>query len=108
VGADVNEPDGSPVMMAALGNRVDIARALISSGADVNRVSAFPVAGTTALHLASSIDQGDDRMVKLLLAAGARVDLRNQEGLTPLEVAERAHNAHLIPALRAAASQAHR
>ena len=107
-GADVNELDGLPLVAAVLGNRLDIARLLIASGADVNRASAFPMPGTTVLHLAAYIDQGDDRVIRLLLESGARPEIRGQEGLTALDVAEKLHNAHLIPALRAAQSRAER
>jgi ankyrin repeat protein len=110
LGADVNEGDNPPLLTAALGYEVEIARLLIASGADVQRFFPFPMPGTTALHLASYIDQRDDQMIKLLLDAGARADARDEAGQTALDIAEKRHNAHLIPALRAAsaAAQAHR
>jgi len=109
LGADVRNGDGlnRPVLsMAMLGNHIEIARLLLAAGADVNRVGDFPVAGTTALHLASYIDHGDTQMIDLLLQAGARVDARDANGHTALDVAEQRQHTHALSRLRAAAAAA--
>jgi ankyrin repeat protein len=108
VGADVNGGETPPLAGTALGNQLEIARVLIAAGADVNRAGNFPAPGNTALHLAAYIDHGDSQMVDLLLKAGARADVRDASGLTPLDVAEKTHNVHVIAALRAASASARR
>lgn len=40
--------------------------------------------GNTALHIAVRGRQGDEDMVRLLVQAGARMDIRNTKGFTPL------------------------
>jgi ankyrin repeat protein len=49
---------------------------------------------------AATIDFGDTRAVKALLAAGADPNLRNGEGRTPREQARPYRNARLRAALR--------
>jgi ankyrin repeat protein len=83
---------------AVLGNRVDIARLLISRGADINHVDNF---GMTPLLYAASIDFGDNAMTDLLLRSGARADLRNRDGLTALDLARKYRHSHLVPTLAA-------
>ena len=55
---------------------------LLERGMDVD---AFNTNGQTALHAA--VTRGDP-VVKVLLAAGARIDLKNKAGFTPLDIAE--------------------
>ncbi|MHB2025675.1 MAG: ankyrin repeat domain-containing protein [Elusimicrobiota bacterium] len=56
------------------------AKALIAQGADPN---SSDLAGRTALYWAA--DQGDLKMTKLLVRAGANVNLAAQDGQTPLD-----------------------
>jgi uncharacterized protein len=86
----------TPLQRAVLGNRVDVAKLLISRGADVNHVDNL---GMTTLLTAASIDFGDSEMIELLKASGARKDARTREGASPLDVARRYGHLHLIPAL---------
>jgi ankyrin repeat protein len=62
---------------AVLNNRVDVARLFLERGANVNFSDK---AGYTSLLLAASIDFGETTMIDLLLAGGARVEVKNREG----------------------------
>jgi len=77
--------------------------AALTLGSDVNAVNE---AGETALHMAAA--SGYDRVVKLLVEHGARVDAKNRRGVTPLGIAtarqtppERASTADLLRQLGA-------
>ena len=59
-------------------------------------------AGRTPLIHAAKVDFGHSTIVDMLLAAGARTDLRDEEGLTALERARRDGNMHVIPSLERA------
>lgn len=77
-GADVNRPHGSsetPLMMAASRSPTTV-RALIDAGADVNAVNRLE---ETALFFCE-----DARAVESLVAAGAKTDVTDQYGFTPL------------------------
>jgi len=99
LGVPVDAADGNGITMlarAALGNDVDLARLLLDRGADVNQID---TRGMTPLLWAANVDFGDDAMVRLLLAAGARTDARTGDGLTALELARQHGHVNLIPAL---------
>jgi ankyrin repeat protein len=86
-GVDVNTkyaPFGETALAKAVSvHSIDIARALIAHGADVN-VSADD--GEMPLHVAAY--NGDIAIVKLLIDGGARIDVREaQNGFTPLHLA---------------------
>jgi len=87
LGADVNggatEP-WSPLEIAVHNNRLALARLFIERGANVDAIGK---AGYTPLLLAASIDFGDTGMMELLLHAGARVDIKNPDGKTALDLA---------------------
>ena len=53
----------------------------LDRGADVNAVNDN---GQTALHLA--VEQSDD-VIRLLVARGARLDIKDRQGRTPLDLA---------------------
>lgn len=57
--------------------------ALVAAGADVNATDAN---GTTALHPAAS--NGWTTVIQLLADAGAKLDIENKNGVTPLALAE--------------------
>jgi ankyrin repeat protein len=99
LGAPVDFADGNGITMlgrAALNNDIEMARMLISRGATVNVVDRL---GMTPLLWAANIDFGDTAMIDLLLRSGAKTDVRNKDGLTPLELARTHGHANLIPAL---------
>jgi len=70
----------------------EMAEYLILKGADPNIQDKY---GDTALHLAGSAKE-----VKLLLKKGARINLKNKKGLTPLESAVKQKNKEKVEILR--------
>ena len=79
-GADVNMAanDGrTPLMVAVSKGYRAIAQKLLLAGADPNRVNRD---GTTALMLAVTQGPSATPLVKMLVEAGARIDLRNRSG----------------------------
>jgi ankyrin repeat protein len=101
LGAPVDRTDLriTPLVKAVLGDQVEMAKFLISKGADVNHVDTN---GMTALLYAASIDFGSPAMIDMLLKAGARTDMKTREGKTALELARQYKHTHLIPRLSAA------
>lgn len=104
-GADVNVRRGvdqiSALDMAALAGRVDVARALISHGADVNAPGA---GGSTALHTAANGDSAE--VVALLCLEGADVDKLDDQPCTPLQLAASRGHASAARALLAGGADA--
>jgi len=89
-GADVNKADlmlGLPLMIAAQGNHITIAEALVKSGADIN---GWDISGT-ALH--SAARSGHAAMVEFLIGNGAEVNATPDGITTPLHQA--AANGHI-------------
>ena len=111
-----NQQDESPLMIAALKGQIDMARELIAKGADVNKPGWAPLHyaatgghldimslllennayidaespnGTTPLMMTASY--GSPSAVKLLLMEGADPLLKNQQGLTAINFAQRAN-----------------
>lgn len=98
--ADVNARSGNamrnqPLHAAAAGRRVEAARLLIESGADVNGTQA---GGFVPLH--SAAQNGDLALVQLLLSRGADVNARSDDGRTALSLAEGAGHAEVARVLR--------
>jgi uncharacterized protein len=106
-GADtrLTTKDGTTPLMAASGvNRVlaetrvtleqsvQAARVALDGGSDVNAAN---TAGDTALHGAAHIRC--DALVQLLADGGARLDVKNRRGETPLVIAERSVAAGSAP-----------
>jgi ankyrin repeat protein len=71
-----------PIHSAAAGRKHDIVRLLIERGADVNATQA---AGWRLIHHAAQ--QGNRAFVDLLIANGAEVDVRNDRGQSPVDIA---------------------
>jgi ankyrin repeat protein len=84
----VTEDDASEAVQIAL-----------AAGVDVNAAGSN---GDTALHAAATTAGGLPAVIRLLAAAGARTDVKNKAGRTPLEAAERARepNQAVIALLR--------
>ncbi|PWT83835.1 MAG: hypothetical protein C5B57_06135 [Blastocatellia bacterium] len=74
--------DEDVVEKAGRADPVDAARLFVEAGADVNAVND---AGNTAMHNAAQT--GANRMVEFLAHHGARFDVKNKQGKTPLDVA---------------------
>lgn len=69
----------SPLMLASLKGELELARKMISQGADVNKT------GWTPLHYAASMGQVD--LIRLLLENHAYIDAESPNGTTPLMMA---------------------
>lgn len=86
------------VVLSAHGDRLDaglaLARRLRSAGVDVN---AAGVRGSTALTFA--VLGGEPRMVRWLLAQGARVDVTGTKGESLVQMARRKGHAEVVDAL---------
>ena len=67
---------------------LDAIKLFVESGADVNDVND---AGNTALHYAAQT--GSTRIVEFLASKGARLDVQNYQGKTPLDLAKGATRA---------------
>jgi ankyrin repeat protein len=87
-GADVaavsmNPLEVTPLHSAAAARAADIVHMLVESDAPVN---AKQHGGWTALHAAA--DNGDEKMVRILLQHGADPLVHNDEGKTPAQMAQ--------------------
>lgn len=81
----VNAVGETPLMMAALRGHSEWAGRLLDRGARLNASDNNERPGWTALHYAAA--GPDAKTVALLLARGARVDVRSPNGTTPLMMA---------------------
>ena len=74
--------EGIRIVVPTPENAAEAVSLLLERGMDAD---AFNTNGQTALHAA--VTRGD-AVVKVLLAKGARIDLKNKAGFTPLDIAE--------------------
>ncbi|RMG04489.1 MAG: hypothetical protein D6741_00965 [Planctomycetota bacterium] len=84
VGQGVPGAGATPLHLAVLCNRPEVARFLIDRGVDLNRRAA-DIFGGTPLHWAAAL--GRLEMVRLLLEAGADVNALDYRKATPLDAA---------------------
>jgi hypothetical protein len=99
-GADIQEKDLrglTPLSRAVLSNYKDVVAVLLKAGADVNARDGL---GLTPLHYAAMADYGETGIVQQLLAAGSKLDIKDPDGHTAYEMAERFHYELLASALR--------
>jgi ankyrin repeat protein len=99
-GADIQEKDLrglTPLSRAVLSNYKDVVAVLLKAGANVNEPDEQ---GLTPLHYAAMTDYGETGIVQELLAAGAKLDIKDPDGHTAYEMAERFHYKLLASALR--------
>ena len=97
----------TPLHLAAAGLRYDAARALLAAGTPVNAVNRR---GATALHYACDPrplsptwnPDAQQRIIELLVSAGATVDQPDRGGVTPLHRAVRARSPAAVAALLSA------
>lgn len=82
IGLRFGKSESSALDFAAVEGHIDILKAIIHGGADVNAVDS---GGRTALHRAAFFNQSG--AVDVLVKAGARVDARDSRGCTPLGIA---------------------
>ena len=96
-----NRFGGTALIPAADRGHVEMVRALVQTGIDVDHVNDL---GWTALLEAVILGDGGpahQEIVRLLLDAGARRDLADREGLTPLDHARRSGYAQIAALLAA-------
>lgn len=93
-GADVNKTGWTPLHYAASGGSVPLLKLLIENHAYIDAESPN---GTTPLMMAAMYGTG--AAVELLLHEGADPKLKNQQGLTALEFAQRAERPDAIKSL---------
>ena len=97
-GADINLQDvyrWTPMMRAVYENRTEIVRLFLNQpGVDVNRTGENEI---TALHLAAS--QGYSHIARMLIKHGARVDVKDAAGRTPLDIATERSDSDVIAVL---------
>ncbi|MCC2955582.1 ankyrin repeat domain-containing protein [Massilia sp. IC2-477] len=87
-GAQVNRAGWTPLHYAAAAGSEDIARLLIARKAKLDAVSPRESGAYTPLMMAAR--EGQPAVVRLLLEGGANPQLKNTEGLTAAQIAERA------------------
>ncbi|WP_457428098.1 ankyrin repeat domain-containing protein [Roseateles sp. P5_E7] len=96
--ADALNADGeTPLMLAAVRGSLPAAKALVKRGAAVNRK------GWTPLHYACS--GPDNGVAAFLIAEGAELNARSENGTTPLMMAARYGNGDLVPLLLKAGAE---
>lgn len=94
-------PTESKLLHHAMCGRTDEVKSLLAAGIDPNFVESGELAGSgTALHCAA--EMGRPEIIAALLAAGARVDPRSDDGKTPLHLAAMNGHTEAVKALLAA------
>jgi excisionase family DNA binding protein len=103
-GANVKEEDDSwlqsPMGVAIWNDSVEMVQLLLESKVNPNEQDEIsqgrdgPYGGDTPLH--DAVHKGSVKMVKLLLAHGADPDIQNAQGLSPIELAKRRDQTHLV------------
>ncbi|MGQ3053883.1 MAG: ankyrin repeat domain-containing protein [Roseateles sp.] len=88
---EANAEGETPLMIAAIRGALPAVQALVKRGAAVNR------AGWTPLHYACS--GPDNGVAAFLIAQGAELNARSENGTTPLMMAARYGNSDLVPLL---------
>ena len=99
-GGDASGVDRTGVNLlhwATITNRASVIPILVKAGVPINAIDA---AGFTPLMYAATIDQGDDDTLEALRRAGASQRIRNDQGRTPVQQAERLKHKRAAVALR--------
>ncbi len=103
-GADANQRDSlgdTPLLMACRAGQSDVARALCEGGAIPDASGGLLTGSLTPLHLCSV--KGDVSTMRVLLAAGADVELEEgEQGFSPLSVAVQCRMPEAVQTLLAA------
>lgn len=93
----VNADGETPLMLAAIRGSLPAVKALVKRGADINRK------GWTPLHYACS--GPDNGVAEFLIAQGAELNARSDNGTTPLMMAARYGSGDLVPLLLKAGAE---
>lgn len=96
-GADINKTGWTPLHYAASGGHIEIISMLLENNAYIDAESPN---GTTPLMMAAMY--GTSAAVKLLLQEGADPQLKNQQGLTAVDFAQRGNRPDAVEAIAAA------
>ena len=106
-GANVNARDNlgkTPVMLILPKDKTaEIYKLLIAHRADLTQKDMF---GDTVLHTASMLNVGENTF-RILIDAGADIDARNKEGVTPLAIAVQKNDLETVRLLTAAGADIH-
>ncbi|MHC4206587.1 MAG: ankyrin repeat domain-containing protein, partial [Planctomycetota bacterium] len=104
-GADVNGLSSSALVVLARGNGCEMAELLFAYGLNPN-CKVYSAYGVTLLHAAA--EAGSKGMVELLTAKGANIDVKDNEGGTPLWYARDKDHTEIVELLlkRGARSEA--
>ncbi|RTL46949.1 MAG: ankyrin repeat domain-containing protein [Burkholderiales bacterium] len=94
---EANAQGETPLMIAAIRGSLPAVQALVKRGAAVNRP------GWTPLHYACS--GPDNGVAAFLIAQGAELNARSENGTTPLMMAARYGNSDLVPLLLKAGAE---
>ena len=100
-GAKVNQPGWTALHYAAASGDDEIVRILLKRGAKIDALSPPRSGAYTPLMMAAR--EGQDGTALLLIRHGAKASLKNSEGLTPEQLAERAGKTRVAQAIRGAA-----
>ena len=102
-GAAVHRDGWTPLHYAAASGDVEIAKLLLAKGARVDAVS--PPASGKFTPLMMAAREGHDDAAAFLLAQGANPALKNGEGMTAAQIAEKADHPSIAKAINARAGQ---
>ena len=102
-GAAVNRPGWTPLHYAAAAGDDAIVRLLLDRGAKADAVSPLKSGAYTPLMMAAR--EGHDATALLLIAHGANARLTNSEGLTAVQIAQRAGKDGVASAIAAHVGQ---
>ena len=90
-----------PLVYATMEQMTPVVAALLKAGADVNRTNSSQ--GWTPLHTA--VYHNNRALVEVLLPYKPKLDAKDEQGLTPLDLAEKRASTEIINLLRAAAGR---
>lgn len=100
-GARIDQPGWTALHYAAASGDDEIVRLLLARGAKIDAVSPLRSGAYTPLMMAAR--EGKDGTALLLIGQGANAALKNSEGLTAEQLAERAGKTRVAQAIRQAA-----